>query len=158
MSVRQILIQIGISVISLLIVAAVLWAVPKISSLFSVVFVPKGAIVAFTEESCPEGWEEYDKAEGRFLRGVSEPDKIEEVGGSDTTTLGLDNLPRHRHGVPMALYSTPLHAHEKSRRYKYYSDSEDPKNQTFTGYQGKGNPTPLSVLPQYVAVLYCQRG
>ena len=147
-----------VQIISALIIAAVVWVVPRISSSFFGALVPKGALVAFTEESCPEGWKEYRSAKGRFLRGVSEPDKIEELGGSDTMTLGLDNLPRHRHGVPMALYSTPLHAHEKSRRYKYYSDSEDPKNQTFTGYQGKGNPTQLSVIPQYVAVLYCERG
>lgn len=153
MPIRQISIQIAISVVSLLIVAVVVWTVPRISSIFSGVFVPKGAIVAFTEESCPEGWEEYRNAKGRFLRGVSESDKIEKLGGTDTVTLEEDHLPRHRHRVHDTDHTaTPGHPDDGSMEYgRYY------KNRSYTDFAGQEDPTPIDTVPQYVGVLYCQK-
>lgn len=35
---------------------------------------PKDAIVAFEASTCPEGWSEYERAYGRFLRGIDKSD------------------------------------------------------------------------------------
>ena len=153
MPVKQILVQIVISIASLLIVAVVAWAVPKISIIFSGIFVPEGAVVAFVEESCPEGWKEYRNARGRFLRGVSAPDKIEELGGNDTVTLGPDHLPRHRHSIHDTDHSeTPGDPDTSDDEYGKYLE-----NKGETGYAGKENPAPIDIVPNYVAVLYCRK-
>jgi len=41
-----------------------------------------GSIVAFSLEACPEGWEAYAPAAGRFIRGIAkdDPDGIRPAG------------------------------------------------------------------------------
>ena len=48
-----------------------------------VVEIPIGAIVAFDAQSCPKGWEPYQKASGHFLRGVTVEKPHGTTGGSE---------------------------------------------------------------------------
>ena len=68
---------------------------------------PIGSIYTSTTDTNPSEkfggvWERY--AEGKTLIGVNESDTsfntVEKTGGSKSTTLTTNNLPRHTHGIP----------------------------------------------------------
>lgn len=72
----------------------------------------QGAVVGFVsveENRCPDGWDEYDAADGRFLLGAGatrEQDErgqdlldaeMEETGGVRSVLINENNLPQHQH-------------------------------------------------------------
>lgn len=65
--------------------------------------VPSGAVLAFDQESCPEGWEDFNSGAGRVVIGVGKSQGLTErkhldVGGSETHLLTIDEMPAHDHG------------------------------------------------------------
>jgi hypothetical protein len=77
--------------------------------------IPKDAVVAFADDSCPSGWSRYTKAHGRMIVGATENaefiteyskgsdgkqlpfKKFGEHGGQATVTLTEDQMPIHGH-------------------------------------------------------------
>jgi hypothetical protein len=67
--------------------------------------------IGYFEENCPEGWEEYTKAKGRFFLAsgeyvdVAKDGRTEkanwqvgQVGGEIDHKLTIDEMPSHNHG------------------------------------------------------------
>jgi hypothetical protein len=59
-----------------------------------------GSVVAFTTKSCPDGWREYDRAYGRFIRGIDKSgEKIDPDGIRDPGNLQNDAIKEHAHNL-----------------------------------------------------------
>lgn len=58
----------------------------------------KGAVVAFNKDICPKGFKPYEKAYGRFVRGVDRSGKkIDPSGKRDIGSIQDDKFKSHRH-------------------------------------------------------------
>lgn len=65
---------------------------------------PKGAVVAFDLESCPEGWDLYLEGGGRTIVGVNEQGNnglseraLGDVLGEEAHTMSIEQMPEHTH-------------------------------------------------------------
>lgn len=56
-------------VVGSLVTALILFGIDLLPNIATIV-VPPDAVVAFDLSQCPEGWEQYSLAAGRFLRGI----------------------------------------------------------------------------------------
>lgn len=62
--------------------------------------IPPGAVVAFELEVCPIGWEEYEKAYGRFIRGIDKSgEKVDPTGQRRPGTSQEDDFKSHNHTI-----------------------------------------------------------
>ena len=60
------------------------------------------AVVAFNGGDCPDGWERFQLAAGRFVLGYDEEDRrdsrqVLSLGGAETHRLTAQETPSHRH-------------------------------------------------------------
>ena len=71
--------------------------------------IPAGAVLALDMTECPTGWEQYERAEGRFIMGAGryseynvygneiKPKSVGETGGQEQAKLTIQQMPRHSH-------------------------------------------------------------
>ena len=62
--------------------------------------IPRDAVAAFELDECPAGWEEYELAYGRFIRGIDRnpsDERIDPDGERIAGTLQDDNVGEHVH-------------------------------------------------------------
>lgn len=90
------------AVIASLLTAVILWAAGWIGRIPSVISVPKGAVVAFNQDSCPSGWSSFDLGIGRTIIGEGTAQglstrTLRQQGGAETHTLTISEMPSHDH-------------------------------------------------------------
>lgn len=114
--------------------------------------IPTGAVIAFNSAQCPQGWEEYSLAYGRFIRGIDRGEtKVDPEGERDPGSRQEDQFSSHSHTRPRDVYDagggldSSWVAHS---RYFGYGHSNPPA----TGKAG-GSET----RPDNVALLYCEK-
>ena len=67
-------------------------------------YLPTGTIVAFNDSVAPNGWALCDGTNGtpdlrgRFIYGHGSGKSFAELGGNETHTLTIDEMPTHNHG------------------------------------------------------------
>lgn len=122
-------------------------------------------VIAFNG-TCPEGFEQFSEAQGRFLVGAGSPTgevdqngnainySVGDMGGSSFVKLEVDNLPSHTHDVPTVTTtcnsgSCQGLANVKSGSDTYWSVTRDVE----TG--ATGGDIPFDNRPSYYAVNYC---
>lgn len=60
--------------------------------------IPAGAIVAYSDTgSCPEGWQPYEPASGKFILGLGAGYRMAQTGGAEFHTLTIEEMPQHAH-------------------------------------------------------------
>lgn len=113
------------------------------------------AIVAFTsakgEKTCPEGWSPFEEAKDRFIVGAGgKYPTVEEIGGEETVTLSVEQMPTHRHiqtwgqghGVDPAAWGNNLQ--------KYKTES--------LGYtRSEGGNEAHNNMPPYIVLYFCKK-
>jgi len=65
--------------------------------------IPRGAVVAFDRSTCPNGWSDYAKADGRVIAGLRPDGTLRGVVG---TRLGDREMREHRHFVNLPATAT----------------------------------------------------
>jgi hypothetical protein len=123
--------------------------------------VPSGAIIIWTDSTCPDGYTRVSELDGRFIRGAS---SYGETGGSD----------RHRHGGSIG--SVGDHRHRYSGTTSSWVSNEDhfrtgdddgADDPHYHTYSGTTDPAgshshSLSIddannVPRYMNVVFCKR-
>jgi hypothetical protein len=115
--------------------------------------IPRSTVAAFQLESCPQGWSRYDNANGRVIVGEGSGTNLTNrsllsVGGEETHTLLIDEMPSHNHG---GLYGGTS---------KKAGMNEEPAYHT-SGYQQiltQGGDKPHNNMQPFIVLLYCIKG
>lgn len=115
--------------------------------------IPKGAVLAFNLSECPEtlGWNEYEPARGKFIRGI-DPTGSNEIDPDGKRAPGSsqeDEFKDHTHGVRVA------YALGGDNTHQYYSLAAPPpkiSGEEEGHIKSKGG---LETRPKNVALLYC---
>lgn len=87
-----------------------------------------GDILTTTLSGHPkEAWPNTDwqKIEGRYLKGTSGGESSKSLGGSMTKTLTADHMPIHTHGASGTTNSTGNHTHTAYHDHEAYQDGHD---------------------------------
>jgi hypothetical protein len=107
-----------------------------------------GAVLAFNSEKCPDGWEPYKEAYGRFLRGIDPTGSknIDPGGRRKAGTTQEDAFRRHAHDTRLG-YSQGTAG--PNYAMPYMSPTATPEKLPFS-FEGNDE-----TRPKNVAVLYC---
>lgn len=130
--------------------------------------VPRGAVIAFHSESCPNGWESFEPAEGRTVVGVTSPNKkpqgdeykFEKMGGRERIPLTESHIPAHQHETVVALHPNhPFFGRNLAPNQDGVTGGGTVGNQqrAYTSRWGAANPIAVETMPPFVALLYCRR-
>lgn len=147
------------------------------TELASLISLPPGMIVAFDRASgCPAGWASFDPAKGRMVIGVDDEQFIlqyvagtprYQLGGEQTHTLVLAEMPSHRHTITSSPPGKNIHdgfggsgAH--FGLYPVYDPSIEPQpgwstTQHLNFMSAEGGNQPHNNMPPYIALHYCKK-
>lgn len=127
---------------------------------------PSGAVVAFDQETCPEGWEAFMPARGRVIIGAGDPGdadsglstySLRDVGGAETHVLKPKEMPNHSHRIDEMEWGHTINGNGHPARI----DVDDgPPYKGWTGNfttSGTGGGKPHNNMPPYVALYYCKK-
>ncbi len=120
------------------------------SQLIEKTSMPRGAVISFNREACPHGWEEYEAAYGRFIRGTDKSGKkIDPDGKRKSGSLQNDSFASHNHEHYIIGWgkgkSDPSHAR---------ADGNSPRNRW--SYRTK-NSGRSETRPKNITLLYCKK-
>ena len=128
-------------------------------------------MIAFDiREGCPQGWQPFSHANGRFIIGAGDParskllkdangDKLQDrvfglPGGAQQHTLTIEEMPKHFHKLPtLGLNNVADPATTQAVR------ATNPGNymQHFRRTDGKGGSRPHNNMPPYIALYFCKK-
>ncbi|MEA1937596.1 MAG: shufflon system plasmid conjugative transfer pilus tip adhesin PilV [Pseudomonadota bacterium] len=113
---------------------------------------PKNMVVPVHNDSCPEGWSEYEPARGRIVRGRATGGMLGEIGGSEVTSFDIEHMPdatmfywagARRDGTPAwSSVAGPIGSCRQCHSYKAPSRK--------WGLKGA-----VASVPPFYALLYC---
>lgn len=118
--------------------------------------VPKGAVMAFNLAGCPEGWNPFEKLNGRVIVGAGKgPDLTDrplgKQGGAETHTLSVAEMPSHSHTYTNTFNGSILdNPHSFSAQPRYGTRGD--KATLDTGGNG-----PHNNMQPFHTLLYCER-
>ena len=86
-------------VVGALLTALILWVVGVLKTVE--VGVPADAVLAFKSDECPDDWEAWDRASGRFLRGIDfKKEGIDPEPSRAAGSLQEESIADHDHYYP----------------------------------------------------------
>jgi hypothetical protein len=87
-----------IGVVASIVTALLLLAGGLIGSKEVNTLIPKNSVIAFSQETCPKGWNDFKPAYGRFVRGIDRNEvTLDPEGERTVNSLQLDSLIEHKH-------------------------------------------------------------
>lgn len=121
--------------------------------------IPRGAVMPFTTEGCPEGWSRYTDVDGRMIVGTGRRAgaskefiySFKDTGGEEEHRLTVAELPRHSHKSVSALDGQSLQWGPGSHPIP---TSVANKNAAADWSAGSGQPH--NNMPPYIALFFCQ--
>ena len=124
--------------------------------------IPARAILPFKDVVCPPGWTPYIKGAGRVVMGLGKgPGRkeftLEEAAGASEITITLDNLPSHQHDTLIGVEKFYAIWGMGSRKTGALGKQAGEVSTGLTSSAGADKPTPIPIVPPYVALLYCEK-
>ena len=113
--------------------------------------IPKGAVIPFNLDRCPPGWNGFPEAEGRMIIGAGTKYGLGKKGGSETISIGPENMPSHSHFLEGALNGRPLPWGPGSHPIP----TRVPEKSGDIWRQGDGKK--IKAMPPWYGLLYCQK-
>lgn len=126
--------------------------------------IPPDAIMAFTAQKCPVGWEKFQDAEGRFILGWSEDNSLpsqetralrpfRDLGGEPTVILTQEQMPTHSHGTITVLRT----ARAEDESYQVVGSGKEKLMLNGQGTEPRGSYMPHNNMPPYIALTFCKK-
>lgn len=117
---------------------------------------PPASVIAFHSNFCPSGWQPYEPAFGRFVRGVDlSGDGVDPSGKRQPGSTQGDAFQTHQHSLGYhAANSVGSRPHEN---FEYPRSNNNNRTLLTTDIVG-GRHEPSETRPKNVALLYCIRG
>lgn len=113
--------------------------------------VPTGMVSPFALDKCPNGWSEYEPAQGRFIRGIDPNGSIDPDGVREVGNIQGDMLRSHTHTVRRI----PPGVMGDGGKTALNGDDLDTKfNNWPSPINATGGP---ETRPKNVALLYCRK-
>jgi hypothetical protein len=127
--------------------------------------VPKGAVMAFDLDKCPDGWMDLPQTAGRVVVGAGErtrdmndrpltPRKVRDAGGEEIHKLTVEEMPAHTHSTT-AVGKWGDHQ-DRNGVWGWGHDDGNGDNGTLTSAPA-GNDKPHNVMQPYLVLRYCER-
>lgn len=127
---------------------------------------PKGIIVAWSNETVPSGWILCDGQNGtpdlrsKFILGAGPNDKLGSSGGERTHKLSVSEMPSHTHGikrVPNQSYNRDLSEYTCAGCHKNHSSLDVGGASLGWGTDSTGGDQPHNNMPPYYALTYIMK-
>ena len=159
--------EILVGVIASIATAFILWLTGLLGSFGYEILLPSRSVVAFNLEKCPQGWDEFKPAYGRFVRGVDrsgnsvDPEKERTVSSLQEDEMRSHthavNDPGHSHG--MGPFSQPGNIFDSGNNRSAWSYYSSPNMLTSSSKSNIsiGNSGGADTRPKNVALLYCEK-
>ena len=118
------------------------------------IIIPSGAVVSFALDTCPDSWEEYELAYGRFIRGVDKSGQDRDSDGQrDVGSHQRDSMTPHSHTYRAYDHSRGPNRGGRAGNDRFSAVRTDALTKTDnTSSSGKGE-----TRPKNVALLYCKK-
>ncbi len=121
--------------------------------------VPRGAVMAFNLQECPQGWTDFTPANGRMVLGAGEGNRdqndrrlsqreVGESGGTETETLTVEQMPSHRHSGIVAYGGYSVEHHQSNARIPI---------QNHGAMGATGGNEPHNNMSPFVVLKFCER-
>ena len=123
--------------------------------------VPEGAVAAFTT-SCPDGWESFTGAEGRFILGVGQGPlkkavRLEEPGGEEEVALQDKQLPSHAHPFDETNHFNVEIVKTNQNKKIHVSPAGDYPVNFSKSAAREGDGHPHNNMPPFIALQFCKK-
>ena len=109
--------------------------------------VPTGMVAPFDTGSCPVGWSVYSAGVGRMIVGAGGGRGLGAMGGAETHTLTVAEMPSHSHETPRSANSV----NDNHLRGEGDNQRAGPRTSPAGGGQPHNN------MPPYVALTFCRK-
>lgn len=109
---------------------------------------PKFSVVAFNEESCPEGWRAFEPGRGRYIVGLTKGGDLGKIIGTELRDQENRSAGRHTHGFDDA----PLGGSVKDGLAG--GGYQRRRTESYSTYPNEG---PEGTNAPYVQLLLCER-
>lgn len=149
MLIKEVLIGVTASVATaLLLLASGLLGSTKVDAT-----IPKNSVMAFNQETCPEGWSDFTPAYGRFVRGIDRNNAPLDPAGERTVgSLQLDALAEHTHTTTGLKQYPSWSSQELIGEATGFAGAMHP---SVGGYAEISSTGDKEARPVNVALLYC---
>ncbi|MEP3678040.1 MAG: hypothetical protein ABJN21_04010 [Paracoccaceae bacterium] len=119
---------------------------------------PKGAVLAFNLDSCPDGWVEFTPARGRTIIGAGQGDglrnrELGQQGGAETHTLTAAQIPAHTHSYQSSYGPNML---DNTKNINGGVDRYEQMKEQTSGSVGGGKAH--NIMQPFYTLMYCERG
>lgn len=122
---------------------------------------PKGSVVAFDLDACPNGWRTYELAAGRVLIGAGigqglTPRQRLATGGDESATLLIENIPSHSHRIDLGtLNGQGLFGQAEEYGNAILGRARGPAFNSRT--EAVGASKAFSIMPPFLAITFCRK-
>ncbi len=112
---------------------------------------PLGAVIPFALDTCPDGWEDFKPAYGRFIRGIDKSgENIDTDGRRNVESIQDDLLENHQHLIPFNFHIWDIGE-------ALDSSSTEGRNFSIEQVKTSNDGGSFETRPKNVALLYCKR-
>ena len=127
---------------------------------------PHGIVAAFDRSGCPPGWAPFTDAAGRVIVGEGQAvgltkRRYRDLGGEETQTLLIDQMPNHKHKVHAIEGDYEPGARLMHRwiekPQKGHEDNPVVRTDDFRYTEPTGESKSHNNMPPYIALYFCKQ-
>lgn len=128
--------------------------IPKVVESYNVT--PPKSVLAFASNSCPQGWDEYKPAYGRFIRGIDKSGKgIDPDGVREYGKVQADSIVSHTHKYQDIYWMEAWGNQNHPLKNTVGSGGGDGDNEPYIYGSTTASAGGKETRPKNVALLYC---
>jgi hypothetical protein len=133
--------------------------------------IPEDAVIIVDATECPSGWTSFDRAHGRFVVGVGEPERqkvgstdvrprfYRETDGETQVRLTPEEMPEHKHSITVETWRDSLEEGEPGTPVlvEKLNLGGAPAGSATLTVNAAGLGQPHNNMPPYIALYFCKK-